>query len=194
MLNKTKVLLLLLLAAGLIAVSVIEISAQSAESSDITVRKVEAQTVLYTVYRGSYEEIGQTIGDLYALTKENKLTPCGPLTLVYLNNPRNTSMEHCLTEIRIQVSQEANSLEGTFGPMTDVKTLNSMEVAVLAKPIGQYDYVGLFKQIYAWIAKNGYRPTDNAGEVFAAGMQQQNYEQMKSEIIVPITKVSSEKK
>jgi len=190
MLRKTKVLLLLLLAASLIAVSVVEISAQSAESPEITIRKVEAQTMLYTVYRGSYEKIGQTISDLYALAGKNKLTPCGPLTLVYLNNPKTSTMEHCLTEIRIQVSQEANSLAGKLGPMTDVKTLNSMDVAIMTKSVGQYDYAGLFEKIYSWIVKSGYRPVDSPCEVFSAG-QQQNYEQMKSEIMIPIVKVSS---
>jgi effector-binding domain-containing protein len=191
MLRKQK-LLLLLLAASLLAVSVMEISAQQGtDYPAVSIRKVESQTVLYTVYRGHYEKIGQPIGELYALAGKKKIIPRGSVTLVYLNTPIYSSMEHCLTEIRIPVGQDVLKLAGTFGPMIDVKTVRSMDLAVMTKSIGNYDYAGIYEYLYTWIANNGYRPTDNVFEVFLADSNNLNFEQMKSEIMIPIVKVSS---
>jgi len=195
---KMRNVLALLLAGVLFAVVVVLFAEQGTGESAVSIRKSEAQTVLYTVYRGPYETIGKPISELYALAAQKKIKICGYLSLVYLNNPYYTSQndtgQHCLTEIRIPVGEEAMQQAGSLGEMTDVKKLQSIEVAVMKKQIGQVDYEAIFRNLYEQIAKQGYRPADDAAEVFSGDMKSGDYTQMKSELIVPVRKIEQSKK
>lgn len=186
----SKVVLLLAILV-LIVIAAAEIYAGQTEAkSEITIRKIESQVVLYTIYRGEYQKIGKPIGNLYALAMKNQIWPKGSISLVYLNNPQYVSGEHCLVEIRIPVGKEALKKTGTLGEMTDVKEMKAMEVAVIKKPAGQMNYDSLYSSLYKWIAQNGYRTTENACEIFAAKAGSMDYAQMQSEIMIPIVKVS----
>jgi effector-binding domain-containing protein len=177
-------ILVVVVAAGLFA-------GQTDAKSEITLRKIEPQTVLYTIYRGEYQKIGMPIGNLYGLAMKNQIWPKGSISLIYLNNPQYVSGEHCLTEIRMPVDKEALKKAGTFGEMTDVKELKAMEVAVIKKPAGQMNYDSLNSSIYKWAKQNGYRTTENACEIFAGSGGGTDYSQMKSEIMVPVEKLST---
>lgn len=177
-------ILVVVVAAGLFA-------GQTDAKSEITLRKIEPQTVLYTIYRGEYQKIGKPIGNLYGLAMKNQIWPKGSISLIYLNNPQYVSGEHCLTEIRMPVDKEALKKAGTFGEMTDVKELKAMEVAVIKKPAGQMNYDSLNSSIYKWAKQNGYRTTENACEIFAGSGGGTDYSQMKSEIMVPVEKLST---
>ncbi|MGA2915221.1 MAG: GyrI-like domain-containing protein [Sedimentisphaerales bacterium] len=195
MLKKKKILLLLLFAASLIAVSIIEISAQSADkASAVTIRKIDKQVVLYTVVRGNYGKAGMEIGMLYARAATKQITPQGAAYFVYLNNPTKTSCEHYLTEIRIPVEANALKYAGSLGDMTDVKEVPAVEVAVALKPEGMADPSCVYRDLEHWIAGNGYTADDSPIEKFLTNAQAGKYEQMKSEIMIPIVKVSLEKK
>jgi effector-binding domain-containing protein len=181
-----------LLLLGLIMTAVMTIgiyAEQTADKSDITIRKMESQTVLYTIYRGEYQNIGKAIGSLYALAMKNKILPHGSLYCVYLNNPQYVSGEHYLVEIRIPVDQDALKLAGTLGEMTDVKTIQPMEVAVTRKSPGQTDHSLIYNGLYLWIAKNGYIVAENACEIFTSNAWAMDYAQMKSEIMIPVKKI-----
>jgi effector-binding domain-containing protein len=171
---------------------------QGTGESDVSIRKSNAQTVLYTVYRGPYETIGKPISELYALAAQKNMKICGYPSLVYLNNPYYTSQndtgQHCLTEIRIPVDEDAMQQAGTLGAMTDVKEMPSIEVAVMKKQIGQTDYKAIFRNLYEQIAKQGYRPADDVAEVFSGNAKSGDYTQMKSELIVPVRKIEQTKK
>jgi effector-binding domain-containing protein len=193
MMSRLKTTSLLLLVLGSTAIMTIGISAeQSADKSDITIRQLEPQTVLYTVYRGEYGKIGKAIGDLYALAMKNKILPRGSLYCVYLNNPQYVSGEHYLVEVRVPVAEDALKLAGTLGEMTDVKTIKAMEVAVTKKSPGQTDHALVYNSLYLWIAKNGYIATDNACEIFTSDAWAMDYAQMKSEIMIPVKKISKD--
>ncbi len=182
--------LFLLVVSMLVAVAAAEIYAgQTDAKSEITIRKIEPQTVLYTIYRGEYQKIGKSIGNIYGLAMKNQIWPKGSISLVYLNNPQYVSGEHCLVEIRIPVSKEALKKAGTFGEMTDVKELKAMEVAVIKKPAGQMNYTSLYSNIHKWISKNGYRTTENACEIFPGTSGITDYSQVNSEIMVPVEKL-----
>jgi effector-binding domain-containing protein len=196
--SKTKCLLVLLFVAVTIGIVVELFAGQPAEESAFSIRKLESQIVLYTVYRGPYGKIGKPIGELFVMAAQKRIIPRGPVSLVYLNNPYATSQDstgkHCLTEIRIQVGEEAMQQAGTLGAMTDVKTLKPTEVAVVKKQIGQMSYDALFENLYERIAQEGYRPIDDAFEVFAGSMMSSDYSQAKSEIMVPVAKIEQVKK
>ncbi len=161
--------------------------------SEFTVRKADEQTVLYTIYRGPYENIGPAIGKLYALAGKNGLFPKGPLSCAYLNNPQLVSKEHYLTEIRIPVDKSALKLAGTLGEMTDVKTLSASKLVVTKKPKGTTVQSPIYDKLHTWLYKNGYVSMDNACEVFPSQAMTGSYEQTETEIIVPVKKTTSEK-
>jgi effector-binding domain-containing protein len=179
------------LVAALMAVSVVEIIAETtADKPTFTIRKVEKQVVLYTIHRGGYDKVGPAISKLFALAGQKGIIPRGQVSYVYLNNPQYISSEHWLTEIRIPVGEEALKLADTLGEITDVKTLPAMEFAVTVKPEGQADPGPIYDNLYGWIVKQGYRAVDNACETFIGNATGGNYSQMKSEIMVPIKKLS----
>jgi len=192
--RKLSKILLLLVASMLVAVAAAEIYAgQTEEKSEITIRKIESQVVLYTIYRGEYQKIGQSIGNIYGLAMKNQIWPQGSISLVYLNNPQYVSGEHCLVEIRIPVGKEALKKAGTLGEMTDVKTLPAMEMAVAVKPQGLADPSPIYAALYTWITKQGYMVTGSCREVFLTNAMSGNYVQMKTEIMLPVQKFTPNK-
>ncbi len=174
--------------AVIVAAVAVELFAEQDSNSDFAIKKSEAQTVLYTVYRGPYENIGSPVGELYGLAMQKNIKPRGPIALVYLNNPQNTDREHYLVEIRIPVDSNALQHAGSLGPMTDVKTLKATEYAVMKKQAGQRDYDAFYRTLYERITKEGYHRTDNAIEVFTENSMSGDYSQMKTETMVPVAK------
>jgi effector-binding domain-containing protein len=185
---KTKNILVLLTVVIVAAVTVELLAVQGNSDSDFAIKKLDAQTVLYTVYRGPYESIGSAVGELYGLAARKKITPRGPIAMVYLNNPQNTSREHYLVEIRIPVDANALQQAGSLGPMTDIKTLKATEYAVMKRQPGDMDYGAFYQTLYGRITKEGYHRTDNAIEVFTEVGMGGNYSQMKTETMVPVVK------
>ena len=191
MMSRVKIMSLLLLGLGLAAVMTIGIYAeQTADKSDVSIRKMEPQKVLYTIYRGEYEKIGKAIGNLFGMAMKNQIWPKGSISLVYLNNPQYISGEHCLVEIRIPVDQDTLKLAGTLGEMTDVKEIKAMEVAVIKKSAGQMNYDSLYNSLHTWISRNGYVTTENACEIFTTTGGMTDYSQLNSEIVIPVEKLS----
>jgi len=192
--SKLRKSLLLFLAVGLMVVITAEISAKSAaDKPAFAIRKVEKQVVLYTIYRGSYEKIGPAVGKLFALAGRNGIRPRGPVSYVYLNNPKTVASEHWLTEIRIPVGSDALKLSGTLGEMTDVKSLPAMEVVVAVKPEGQSDPAPIYEKIYRWILKEGYIAAEGPIETFLTNAESGDYARMKTEIMFPVGKLPQQK-
>jgi len=164
----------------------------TAVAPEYCIRKLDPQVVLYTVYRGSYDKVGQAIGDLVALAGDHNLYPMGPVSMMYLNNPRYAAPEHRLAEIRIPVANDALKLAGTLGPMTDVKTIPAMDVAVVTKPSGVADPMPLIGGLMKWMAGKGYVATEAITEVYLANGESGDYAQMEVEIRVPVEKMGQE--
>lgn len=189
--SKLRMSLLLLLVVGLAVVSAAAISTKSGTSkSAISIRKAEKQVVLYTIHRGSYDKVGAAIGKLFALAGRKGITPQGPISFVYLNNPRYVSPQHWLTEIRVPVGKETLKHAGTLGEMTDIKAVPAVELAVAVKPEGQADPGPIYERLYTWIYKAGYMHIEDPRERFLTGASTGDYARMKSEIMVPVMKVS----
>jgi len=189
--SKTKRLLFLLSVIGLMVISTAEIFAESTTANPaFTIRKVEQQAVLYTICRGSYDKSGTAVGRLFALAGQKGMTPKGPPLYVYLNNPQYVSSEHWLTEIRIPVDDPSLKFAGTLGEMTDVKLLKATDVAVVIKPEGMADPAPIYDQLQDWILKQGYTASEGPLENFLTNPAGENYAQMKTEIMIPVKKVS----
>ena len=191
--NRSKVWLFLLVV--LVSTSTVTVSIwadQAADKSGVTIRQVKPQTVLYTIYRGDYDKVGQAIGSLYALAVQKKIWPSGSLHFAYLNNPKHVSSEHWLTEIRIPVREEALKHAGTLGEMTDVKKLPAMTVAVATKPAGLADSEPIHVRLDTWIFKQGYAGIGGPCEKFLANAATGDYARMTSEIMIPVTKIPAD--
>ncbi len=162
----------------------------------VSLRKTESQVVLYTIHRGAYDKLGEAIGPLYGLAGANGLQPQGAITCAYLNNPSIVTSEHYLTEVRLPVGPEALKLAGTLGKYTDVKRLPPMEWAVLPKPKGvgggDGDAIGaLYRQLQTWISANGYEALEGPCEAFPADGGAASYADMKTNLMIPVRKISA---
>ena len=185
---------LVLPAVGLMVVSLAQIPANSAGGKKtFAIRKVQEQVVLYTIYRGSYNKVGSAIGRLFGLAGSKGITPRGPISFVYLNNPRYVSAQHWLTEIRVPVGKEALKHAGTLGEMTDVKTVPAVELVVAVKPEGQADPGPIYERLFTWIYEAGYVHIEDPRERFLTGASTGDYARMKSEIMVPVSKITKDK-
>lgn len=153
--------------------------------NSIQVEREQGQVVLYTIYRGPYEEVGEPIGKLFALASEKGMTPAGPVTLVYLNSPWEAGPEHSLTEIRIPVAQTALEKEGTLGDLTDVKRLRGSQVAVMEKPQGMENPSWVFMIMMRWAADEGYITPGSPRETME-GQPMDDYASMKTRIAMPV--------
>jgi len=153
--------------------------------SNVTVRDIGPQAVLYTIHRGHYQTIGESVENLYKLADAKGICSTGPVFTGYLNNPHIQSPDHWLIEIRIPVSADAMKLVGTLGPMTDVKILPAMKIAATVKPEGQDNPETTICSLYSWIAKRGYRITGGLWQSVPGG-KPDNYTHMKTEFMIQI--------
>jgi len=166
----------------------------TAPAPEVSVVKVPAQVVLYTIYRGDYAQVGPAIGKLFALAGQKGLMPRGPAAMTYLNNPQLVSKEHWLTEIRIPVGEEALSQAGKLGEMTDVKRLPALEAARVTKAAGVADPAPLYEALDTWVSRNGYLGIDGPMEICEGGATGQSYAQMQCQILLPVKKAAAEKR
>lgn len=161
---------------------------ETCNNTKVTVRTLEPQTVLYTIHRGSYWKLGEVFGRLYGLATSKGLQPSGGGMSVHLNNARGLAAEHWLTEVRIDVPKSALSHAGTLGPVTDIKTVPKVKVAVAVKPAGEKTPDRNYKALYTWIYQNGYVAVDAPMQRVIGGSQTHDYTQMEVELLVPIMK------
>ncbi len=173
-----------------VAISSGILAASKPQEVPIEVRKTDERAVLYTVHRGPLEKVASTIEEIMTTALQKGIYPSGPISFMYLNNFEGLASEHWLTEIRIPVGREALSLAGTLGRFTDVKTLPSVEMAVAGKPEGLGSPASIYEQLYTWIFENSYLPTEGPSEKFLTNAETQDYAQMKTEIMVPVRKMS----
>jgi DNA gyrase inhibitor GyrI len=157
------------------------------DTSDVQVRQLPPQTVLYTIYRGRYDMIGEAMNRLYDVARRRGLCPCGPISTGYLNDPTTVAPEHWLIEIRLPVDDGAISLAGMLGPMIDVKRLVAMKVAVAVKPQGRSDPSRAIESLQSWINSNGYVTVDRLWQTIVTN-KTGNYSQMETEFVLPIEK------
>jgi effector-binding domain-containing protein len=176
-----------------VLITTITLFAQSADKpaayqSEISVRELPAQTVLYTIVRGPYKNTGRATSKLFAVLGQNGIRPMGFPTYTYLNNPKIVPSEHWLTEIRIPVGDDATKLAGTLGEMTDVKKIPAMKVAVIVKLEGMSEPATIYEKLGKWLLKENYIAIESPTELILTNAMAGDYSQMKSEIMMPIVR------
>ena len=174
-----------------LAVAGAVIAAKSGSDRKYSIKKQDEQVVLYTLYRGSYDQVGADVVELYQLAGQKGISPQGPLTFSYLNNPMLVDPEHWLTEMRIPVGKDALKQAGKLGEMTDVKVIRPHTVATCKKPpgVGEAEVETLWAGLVKWTASQGYTTLEGPREVFLSGQETGSYADMKTEFQIPIEKV-----
>jgi effector-binding domain-containing protein len=173
-----------------VSVSVGVYCAEPAKDPGFSIRKVDEQVVLYTLYRGPYDKVGPAIGKLFQLAGEKGLIPKGPLCMSFLNNPELTEKEHFLSEIRIPVEKDALKLAGTLGEFTDVKVIKAHDAVVVPKREGQADPSSIYSALENWLIKQGYVGLEGPYERYLDAMPKATYAEMKTEMLIPVRKVT----
>jgi hypothetical protein len=187
--KKKKVIFILSAIVAIEIVCIVGICTRDSKAQlgpDVAVRWIEPQAVLYTVYRGHYEGIGPAINKLYDVARVRNLTPIGPHSTGYLNNPLLVSDDHWLIEIRIPVSMDALELAGTLGEMTDVKLMPAMKVVTAVKPEGQLDPEPVIRCLYALINRRGYRIAGGMWQSVLYNNGSEDYSRMRTEFMIPV--------
>ncbi len=164
------------------------IGAKPGTENKYNVKKQDEQVVLYTLYRGNYDDVGASIGKLFQLAGQHGISPRGPLTFSYLNNPMLVEKEHRLTEIRIPVGRDALKHAGKLGEMTDVKVIKPHVVVTCTKPAGVENVEPLWTGLMNWVASHGYVSLEGPREVFLSGQETGNYADMETEVQLPVEK------
>jgi DNA gyrase inhibitor GyrI len=134
--------------------------------------------------------VGSTIQELMTMAAPKGLIPNGSISFMYLTNMEMTPSAHWLTEIRIPVGDDALKLAGTLGKFTDVMRLDPVDVVVATKPEGLADPGPIYRQLYPWLLENGYVPVEGPCEQFLTNAQTNDYSKMRTEIMIPVRKVS----
>ena len=155
------------------------------DKTDITIREIPQQTVLYTVCRGDCYKINDAIKELYALAKSRQISPCGPVSTCSLSNSMLEKSDHDLVEIQIPVEEAAIEKAGTFDNLTDVKVIPAMKAAVAIKPGGYYNTNDIITNLLAWISRKGYVVRGRMREILLRGGDEK-YRLLKSEFLIPI--------
>jgi DNA gyrase inhibitor GyrI len=178
----------LLICAALLFIS--EVPAEEKEKPQVQIEQKQSHAVLYTIYRGPYDAVGEAIGTLYQTAGKNGIRPAGQMHFVYLNNPRLVDSAHWLTEIRIEVGDDALKHEGKLGKWIDVKRIPPLQMAVITKPAGIEDPSDVYLRLAQWLYENEYYILESFQEAFGGAMTQ-NYQQMETRIMVPVEKKTS---
>ena len=152
---------------------------------EVKIEQAPAEVVLYTIYRGPYERMGQAIGSLFMVAGQKQIQPQGPVTMVYLNCPKEVTPEHYLTEVRVPVGEEALQHAGQLGEMTDIKRLPAVEVMVVEKPVGVADPSPIYQYLMVWTARHGYLVAGGPRETML-GMGGPDYASMHTRIALPV--------
>ncbi len=162
---------------------------ENESSAEISIREIPQQTVLYTIYRGSFYKISKAINELRALAEEKGIQTYGQVSTCFLNSPVTETCSHQIIEIQIPVEDTAINQAGTLGDMTDIKKIPAMKVAVAIKPLGFNDPTSVITELFKWIDKKGYvvrgkmhQLIPNEGNGY--------YKNLKTEFVIPVEKIN----
>jgi effector-binding domain-containing protein len=172
------------------ALVIVAVLAAGAAFDEYDIRQESEQVVLYKIHRGGRETLKKAIRELFDLAKDKKIATKGHFTLVALNDPSQSS-QHMLTEIQIPVDVDASEMPaGPFEDrMTDIKTIPPHEVAFWPTRRGQTppeSFSKVYQALYRWIVARGETPMFGPRRTFFVNYYRDDYEQMQTEILVPV--------
>jgi effector-binding domain-containing protein len=187
-----------LFASILIIVIVTCIVACAAKDEDakdeVKLKSYKSKLVLYTVCRGGNKKVGHAARDLYFLAEEKIIRLLSSPTYVYLNDREGLPSKHWLTEIRLDARSDAIEHAGKLGEWIDIKEIPAYQAAAAIKDKGVADPGPVYDKLYSWIFEHGYVPAGRPIENLLLGTTNSKYENIKSEITIPVKKLSADTK
>ncbi len=75
----------------------------ASDEGNVMVKIIPEHTVIATLHKGPYTEVGPVIHGLAEYADKNGYDIIGPVTEVYLNNPNETDPSELLTEVQFPV-------------------------------------------------------------------------------------------
>lgn len=171
----------------------VALSQECKKGIEVSVKKVEAATVAYTLHQGPYSGVGSAIEKVNKWIREVGLTPQGPPIAVYLNDPQEVPPESLLTEVQWPVKgAKLDSLKKLEGEVK-LKDIPATEVAYTIHT-GGYEEIGLVhKGIINWIAGHDYRIIGPPQEVYLTDFTTP-MEKWRTEIRFPVKKKKAPEK
>jgi len=164
------------------------LSQECKKGIEVSVKRVEAATVAYTLHQGPYSGVGSAIEKVKKWIKEVGLTPQGPPIAVYHNSPHEVPPESLLTEVQWPVKgAKLDSLKKLEGEVK-IKDVPATEVAYTIHT-GGYEKVSLIYQgLIEWIIGHGYQIIGPPQEVYLTDLTTTPVEKWRTEIRFPIIK------
>jgi effector-binding domain-containing protein len=74
--------------------------------SNIKIKEIPAQQVLYTMHKGPYREVGPAYTALFQYAKEKGYVPLGCPMEIYLNDPSKVEESEFLTEVQQPIKKK----------------------------------------------------------------------------------------
>jgi effector-binding domain-containing protein len=159
------------------------------KKDEVKLKNYKSKLVLYTVCRGGNKKVGLAARDLYFLA-ENKIIRLLS-TYVYLNDREEVPSKHWLTEIRLDARSDAIEHAGKLGEWVDIKEIPAYQAVAAIKNQGVADSGPIYEKLYSWIFEHGYVPAGRPIENLLLGTTNAKYEKIKSEITIPVKKLSA---
>ncbi|MGC9516408.1 MAG: GyrI-like domain-containing protein [Methanomicrobiales archaeon] len=83
----------------------IPVVGEISDEGDIKIKKIPQRTVLSTIHKGPYNEVGPVYGKVYEYSVKNGYAMVGAPVEIYLNDPMEVSESELLTEIQFPVQK-----------------------------------------------------------------------------------------
>ena len=152
--------------------------------AEVQTKTVEAITVLSRSFSGPYWQTSGKLDELVALVLRSGHPYAGPTMGIYYDDPEKVAESDLRAEVAVPIVEECE-----LGEDTVRKELPGAEVATAIHQ-GPYDKVNeTYKEIFAWIAQNGYRYVEEMGtrEIFHKVMGEvESPDELVTEVQVPI--------
>ena len=152
---------------------------------DPSIKQIEEQTVAFKVMTGSYSQIPQGYGQLYAWVGQHGLQPTGMPQAVYLTPPDETPESEAIWELWAPVAPNASEVaadEQAIG-------VKRIDAGLVASIMHRGPYEGIapdYERLFAWIPGQGCTICGPPREVYYSDPDEVPPEEYLTEIQVPV--------
>lgn len=155
--------------------------------ADIQTKNVEPLTVMSLSFTGPYKQTSEKLDELTAWVLRAGYPYSGPPMALYHDDPEKVAEADLRAEVALPMGEKCEGAEDIVR-----KELPGAEVATAVHE-GRYDAISpLYKEMFDWIAENGYRYVEEAGtrEIFHKLLGEvDTVAELVTEVQIPIEKV-----
>jgi AraC family transcriptional regulator len=158
------------------------------EKPEMTMKDIDAMTVVYLEKKGPYEETGKAMMELFELMKKKEIKERNFPMGFYYDDPTKVDPKETRYEV---LSQFVGEFKGD--KELKVKEIPAQKVATVLY-VGPYEKcMDTYMELYGWIAKNNYEVCGPSMEKYLNDPAKVTPEELKTEIMVPVKEKDKEK-